>query len=84
MLNDLLIMMRIVDVMLLLLKNIIIKDYQDFKIIINLLFAITEIVDKLIFYEVIYEMKNSFNHLFIDTIFNLKTQKKLKRRFKRN
>ena len=60
------------------------KDYQNFKIIINLLFIIARIVDKLISCDVIHEMKNSFNHLFIDTIFDLKTQKKLKRRFKRN
>ena len=47
-------------------------------------FAITEIVDKFIFCNIIYEMKNSFDHLFIDTIFDLKTQKKSKQRFKRN
>ena len=61
-----------------------IKDYQDFKIIINLSFATTKIVDEFIFYKIIHKMKNSFNHLFIDTIFDLKTQKKSKRRFKRN
>ena len=83
-LNDLLIMMRIVNVILSLFQNIVTKDYQDFKIIINLSFATTKIVDKFIFYNVIHEMKNSFDHLFIDTILDLKTQKKLKRRFKRN
>ena len=82
--NDLLIIMRIIDVPLLLFQNIIIKNYQDFKIIINLLIATAEIVDKLIFYNVIYKMKNSFDYLFIDTIFNLKTQKKSKQWFKRN
>ena len=66
-------MMRIIDVMLLLSQNIIIKDYQDFKIIIDLLFAITKIVDRFIFCDVIHKMKNLFNHLFIDMIFNLKT-----------
>ena len=83
-LNDLLIIMRIVGVMLLLFRNIMIRNYKDFKINIDLLFAITEIVDRLISCDVIYEMENSFNHLFIDTIFDLKTQKKLKRQFKRN
>ena len=83
-LNDLLIMMRIVDVTLSLSRNIVTKNYQNFKIIINLSFATAKIVDKLIFYDVIYELKNSFDHLFIDTIFNLKTQKKSKWRFKRN
>ena len=82
--NDLLIMMRIIDVTLLLFRNIVTKNYQNFKIIINLLFATAKIVDKLIFCEIIHEMKNSFDHLFIDTILNLKTQKKSKRRFKRN
>ena len=76
--NDLLIIMRIIDVTLLLFRNIIIKNYQNFKIIINLSFAIAEIVDKLITCEMIHEIKNSFDHLFIDTIFNLKTQKELK------
>ena len=83
-LNDLLIMMRIVDVTLLLFRNIVTKDYQNFKIIVDLSFATTEIVDKFIFCDVIHEMKNSFDHLFIDTVFDLKAQKKLKRRFKRN
>ena len=83
-LNDLLIMIRIVDVTLLLPRNIMIRNYQNFKIIINLSFATAEIVDKSIFCKMIYEMKNSFDHLFIDTIFDLKTQKKLKRQFKRN
>ena len=61
-----------------------IKDYQDFKIIINLSFIITKIVDRFISCDVIYKVKNLFDHLLIDTIFDLKTQKKLKRRFKRN
>ena len=56
-----------------------IKNYQNIKIIIDLSFATVKIVDKLIFCEMIHEMKNSFDYLFIYTIFNLKTQKKLKR-----
>ena len=76
--------MRIVDVTLLFFYNIMTKNYQDFKIIIDLLFIITKIVDRFIFCEKIHKIKNLFNHLFIDTSFNLKTQKKLKRRFKRN
>ena len=82
--NDLLIIMHIIDVTLSLFQNIVTKNYQNFKIIINLSFATAEIVDRLIFYEIIHKIKNSFDHLFIDTIFDLKTQKKLKRRFKRN
>ena len=77
--NNLLIIMRIVDVTLLLFRNIVTKDYQNFKIIIDLSFATSEIVDKFIFYDVIHEVKNLFDYLFIDTIFDLKTQKKLKR-----
>ena len=76
--------MRFVDAILSLFKNTIIKNYQKLKIIIDLIFAIQKIVNKLIFCEIIHEMKNSFDHLFIDTIFDLKTQKKLKRRFKCN
>ena len=82
--NDLLIMMRIIDVTLSLSRNIVTKNYQDFKIIIDLSFVTTKIVDKLISCDVIHELKNSFDHLLIDTIFDLRTQKKSKRRFKRN
>ena len=70
--------MHSVDVILLLIKNTIIKNYQKSKIIINLFFTTQKIIDKFIFCEIIYKMKNSFNHLIIDIIFNLKTQKKLK------
>ena len=76
--------MRFVDATLSLFKNTIIKNYQESKIIINLFFAIQKIVNRFISCEVIHEMKNSFDHLFIDIIFNLKTQKKSKRRFKHN
>ena len=82
--NNLLIMMRIINVTLSLSRNIVTKNYQNFKIIINLSFATTKIADKFISCDVIHEVKNSFNHLFIDTIFDLKAQKKSKRRFKRN
>ena len=82
--NDLLIIMRIVDVTLSLFQNIVTRNYQNFKIIIDLSFVTAEIVDKLISYDVIHEVKNSFDHLFIDTILDLRTQKKSKRRFKRN
>ena len=76
--------MRFIDATLSLFKNTIIKNYQKSKIIIDLFFATQKIVDRFIFCEIIHEMKNSFDHLFIDTVFDLKTQKKLKRRFKRN
>ena len=82
--NDLLIVMRFVDAILSLLKNIIIRNYQKLKIIIDLFFATQRVVNKLISCEVIHEMENSFDHLFIDIIFDLKAQKKSKRRFKRN
>ena len=70
--------MRFIDATLLLFKNIIIKNYQELKIIINLFFIIRKVIDKLIFCEIIHKIKNSFDHLFIDIIFDLKTQKKLK------
>ena len=76
--------MRIVDITLLLFRNIVTKNYQSFKIIIDLSFATIKIVDKFIFCEIIHEVKNSFNYLFIDTVLDLKAQKKLKRRLKRN
>ena len=76
--------MYIVDITLLLFQNIMIKNYQNFKIIINLLFATIKTVDKLIFYDMIHEMKKSFNYLFIDTILDFKTHKNSKQRFERN
>ena len=82
--NNLLIIIRFVDAILLLFKNTIIKNYQKSRIIINLFFATQKIVDKLIFCEIIHKIKNSFDHLFIDIIFDLKAQKKSKQRFKHN
>ena len=82
--NDLLIMMRIADVTLSLSRDIVTRDYQNFKIIIDLSFATAKIADRLISCDVIHELKNSFDHLFIDTVFNLKVQKKSKRRSRRN
>ena len=76
--------MRFVDAILSLFKNTIIKNYRKLKIIIDLSFATQKNVNKFISCEIIHKMKNSSDHLFIDTIFNLKAQKKLKRRFKRN
>ena len=76
--------MRFVDAILSLFKNTIIKNYQKSKIIIDLFFATQKIVNKLISYKIIHKMKNSSDHLFIDIIFDLKMQKKSKRRFKRN
>ena len=70
--------MCFIDAILSLFKNIIIKDYQELKIIIDLFFATQKIVNKFIFCKIIHKMKNSFDHLFIDTIFDLKMQKKLK------
>ena len=83
-LNDLLIMMHIINITLLLSRNIMTKNYQDFKIIIDLLFVIAEIAEKLISCDVFHEIKNLFDHLLIDTVLDLKMQKKSKRRFKRN
>ena len=40
-----------------------------------MLFAIAEIIDKFIFYNIIHEIENSFDYLFIDTILDLKAQK---------
>ena len=70
--------MYFVDAILLLFKNTIIKNYQKLRIIIDLFFIIQRVVDRFISCEIIHEIKNSFNHLFIDTVFDLKMQKKLK------
>ena len=71
--------MYFIDAILSLFKNTIIKNYQESKIIINLFFATQKIVNKLISCEIIHEIKNSFDYLFINIIFNLKAQKKSKR-----
>ena len=68
--------MHFIDAILSLFKNSIIKNYQKSKIIIDLFFATQKVVNKFISCKIIYKMKNLFNHLFIDTIFDLKTQKK--------
>ena len=83
-LNNLLSIMRSVNATLLLSWNIITRNYQDSKIIIDLSFAITDIAEKLKFCEIIHEVKNFFNHLFICTIFDLRAQTKLMRQFRRN
>ena len=71
-------MMCSVDVILSLFKNTINKNYQKSKIIIDLFFVTQKIINKFISCEIIHKIKNSFDNLFIDTIFDLKIQKKLK------
>ena len=64
--------MRFINATLILFRNIMIKNYQNLKLIIDLLFAIITIIKQLKFYEIFHEMKNSFDHLFINTIFDLR------------
>ena len=71
--NDLLNIIREVDVSLTLLRDIIIKDYQDVRTTINLFFTTFEIINKLIYCEIDDEMKNSFDHLSIKIMLNLRT-----------
>ena len=55
--NNLLNIMHFVNAILLLSRNIIMKNYQKSKIIINLLFATINIAEKLKFCEIIHEKK---------------------------
>ena len=64
--------MRFVDVILSLFKNTVTKNYQNSKIIINLSFVIAVNAKQLNFCEIIHEIKNSFNHLLINIIFDLR------------
>ena len=62
-----------------LLRDIITRNYQRAKIIINLIFATNEIIERLIYCEVNEKIENELNHLFIKTVLNLKTQEEFKR-----
>ena len=61
--NELLNIMREVDVSLTLSRDIITKDYQDVRTTIDLFFTISEITNRPIYCEINDEMKNSFDHI---------------------
>ena len=72
--NELIDMITIVDDTLTLSKNTITRNYQKSQTIINLIFTSNDITNRLIRCEINENMKNSSNHLFIQTIIDLKTQ----------
>ncbi len=73
--NDLIEMITNVDTSLMLSQDIIMKDYQKFQMIINLIFTTDNIMNWLIRCKINEEMKNFLNHLLIQTIINFRVCK---------
>ena len=67
-------------VSLTLLQNTIIENYQESQTIIDLIFTINNIINRLIKYKIDKEIKNLSNYLSIQTIIDLKIYKKSARR----
>ena len=77
-------LMREADATLTLLENIIIKDYHEKRTTINLFFTTNALINKLIRCDINRSMKNSFDHLFIETCVKLRLVEKSTRRSRRN
>ena len=73
-----------INIILLLFREAVTRNYQSLNVTINLSFAMANIIKKLIFCKIIHEIENLFDYLLIITIFNWRTPKKSKRRFKYN
>ena len=73
--NDLIEMITNVDTSLMLSQDIIMKDYQKFQMIINLIFTTDNIMNWIIRCKINEEMKNFLNHLLIQTIINFRVCK---------
>ncbi len=75
MLNELIEMITNIDASLTLFQDIIMKDYQESQMIIDLIFMTKSIINRLIQCEINEEMKNFSDHLLIQTVINLKVCK---------
>jgi len=64
-----------IDASLTLFQDIIMKDYQESQMIIDLIFMTKSIINRLIQCEINEEMKNFSDHLLIQTVINLKVCK---------
>ena len=64
-----------IDASLTLFQDIIMKDYQESQMIIDLIFMTKSIINRLIQCKINEEMKNFSDHLLIQTVINLKVCK---------
>ena len=76
--------MREANATLTLLKNIIIKDYHEKRTTINLFFTINASINKVIRCDIDRSIKNSFDHLFVETCVKLRLVEKSTRRSRRD
>ena len=77
-------LMRETDATLTLLENIIIKDCHKKRTTINLFFTTNALINKLIRCDINRSMKNSFDHLFVETCVKLRLVEKSTRRSRRD
>ena len=84
MFKTLLKLMREANATLTLLENIIIKNYHEKRTTINLFFTTNALINKLIRCDINRSMKNSFDHLFVETCVKLRLVEKSTRRSRRD
>ena len=77
-------LMREADATLTLLENIIIKNYREKRMTIDLFFTTNTLINKLIRYDINRSMKNSFDYLFVETCVKLRLVEKSTRRSRRD
>ncbi len=75
-LNELIKMITNIDALLALSQDIIMRNYQESQITINLIFTTDNIMNQLIWCEINKEMKNFSDHLSIQTIIDFRICKK--------
>ncbi len=75
-LNELIKMIININASLALFQDTITRDYQEFQMIINLIFTTNDIMNRLIWCKINEEMKNFSNHLSIQTIIDFRVCKK--------
>ena len=76
--------MREAKTTLMLLENIIIKDYHKKRTTINLFFTINALTNKLIKCDINHSIKNFLDYLFVETCVKLHFVKEFTRRFRRD
>ena len=77
-------LMRMINAILTLFENIIIKDYHEKRTTINLFFTINALIKRLIKCKINQSIKNFFDHLFIETCVKFRLVEKLARCFRRD
>ncbi len=82
--NNLIEMITNINALLMLFQDIIMKDYQRFQMIINLIFMINDIINQLIRCKINEKMKNFSDHLLIQTIIDFRVCKESARKSRCN